>query len=228
MVSRREQLLARVNSGNDTGNHIADNNDSGNHTPEEDNGTEEGFPFGLLPGSRGLENPSFVEPLTSVRMVSPPDPKTRVDDIPAPGREKPAKGRGTASERQAEDIGDALADKVNTIFAMCSGLAPVTSVYAIQNSDKAVKALINIGKRNPKILAALGKAANGVDALEVGKYILGIMVCIQVDTGRVKGDEFPCRAFGVTEILEQHFWDAEEVVDNPSVFVQQAPRFAAV
>lgn len=225
MVSRREQLLARVNnSGPDSGNHPGDYSDNGT----EEVGAEEGFPVGLLSGSRGLENPSFVEPLTSVRIVSPPDPKGRVDDIPAPSREKSSKPRGTASERQAEEIGDALTDKIVTVFAMLHGLAPVTSVYATQNSDKAVHALIAIGKRNPKILAILAKTANGVDALELGKFVLGIMVCIQVDTGRAKGDELPCRAFGVTEILEEHFWDAEEVVENPSVFVQQAPRFAAV
>lgn len=219
MVSRREQLLAKVRE--EAGGEAGEGN--------QEAGTEEGFPGGLLRGTgSGVDDGpvSFVEPLSSVRLVSPPDPTTRVDELPTPKLGE-RKGRGTASERQAEEIGDALADKVNTIFAMCSGLAPVTSVYAVQNSDKAVKALINIGKRNPKILAALSKAANGVDALEVGKYILGIMVCIQVDTGRAKGDELPCRAFGVTEILEEHFWDAEEVVANPSVFVQ-APRFAAV
>lgn len=157
--------------------------------------------------------------------------KNEKPDLPFPindgGEEKQRKAsRNTAGERQAAEIGDALYDKMVTFFAMLSGFLPVTSVYAVENSERAINALVNIGKRNPKVLAILAKTANGVDALELGKFVIGILVCLQVDTGRAQGDELIARAMGVTAIIDEHFGENRAYEQNDSVLMQEAPRFA--
>ncbi len=107
------------------------------------------------------------------------------------------------------------------------GLVPVTSVYAAQNSPKAINALVSIAKRRPQVLKLLTKAADGIDVLELAKFLGGIVVCIQVDTQRLQGTELPAQAFGVTAILEEHFWDQEDRIVNPAMEFQ-APRYAPV
>lgn len=134
------------------------------------------------------------------------------DDVPPPKKsrpERPARARSTASERQLAEVGEQLEEKITIIFGLASGIAPVTSVYATENSDKAIRALLAIAKRRPKVLAALTKIADGADALEISKFVIGLVIAIQVDTNRLKGDELPARLFGVTEIIEQHFIDAD-------------------
>lgn len=143
----------------------------------------------------------------------------------------------TASERELAALGEQLEEKISVVFGLSAGIAPVTSVYAIENQDKAIRALLGIAKRRPAVLKALSKVADGADALEIGRFLLGILVCIQVDTQRLRGDEIQCRAFGVTEVLERHFvaQDAEPQpgVANENIVVtggitDAGPRFSPI
>jgi hypothetical protein len=79
-------------------------------------------------------------------------------------------------------------------------------------------------------MKALVAFANGADGMEVGKFILGILVAIQVDFGRLNGDELPARAFGVTQIIVDHFSDDVPSAPNPNVMGQMADgqRFTPV
>lgn len=106
-------------------------------------------------------------------------------------------------------------------------------MYAVENSDKAISALLQIAKRRPAVLRALTKVADGADALEIAKFVLGLLVCIQVDTGRLQGDELPARAFGVTQIIQANFIDNEGIIPteaNPNIVKEpnHALRFSAI
>jgi hypothetical protein len=148
---------------------------------------------------------------------------------PKPKQEKAARPlRGTASERQLAEIGEALEEKMAGVGALLSGIAPVTSVYAVERSPRAIAALLSIAKRRPKVLAALSKAADGVDVLEIAQFAAGLVVAMQVDAGRLKGNELPAQALGVTGILEEFFTEPQEQnMTNPAVMTQ-APRFVSV
>jgi hypothetical protein len=131
-------------------------------------------------------------------------------------------------------VGENLEEKIAVIFGLASGLAPITSTYAVENSPKAISALLDIAKRRPAVLRALTKVADGADALEIAKFVLGVLVCVQVDFGRLQGDELPARAFGVTAIIQEHFVDNEGKIPteyNQNVTNQVVPnavRFSPV
>lgn len=139
--------------------------------------------------------------------------------------------RGSQPEKVAADIAETLEEKAALIFGTLSGVLPVTSVYGTENSPKAVRALLDIGKRRPMVMRALIKIADGADGLEVGKFAAGVAMAIQVDLGRVDGNSLPARTFGVTEILEKYFVEQGVDPENPSVMKQDvadAPRFSTI
>jgi hypothetical protein len=140
---------------------------------------------------------------------------------------KPA-SRATASERQVAEIGDALQEKAGQLAGLMSGVLPVTSVYMGERSPRAIEALLGIAKKHPKMLLGLQKAAIGIDVLELGQFLVGIAVAIQVDTGRLNGDEVIAQSIGVTAIIDEYFsTEGPGEVFNPAVTVQ-APTFAPV
>lgn len=191
-------------------------------SPEAEAGIPDG---GILLGSDG-------------RQVSPPPIETRVKapgKEEAPKKEAPTKDRarlprGTQVEKQAADIAETLEEKFAVIFGLLTGVAPVTGTYGVENSPKAIRALMDIGKRRPAVMKALMTVANGADGMEIGKFVLGIVVALQVDFGKLQGTELPARVFGVTDILEQYFTDEEHPGMNPNVTEQatNAPRFQPV
>lgn len=189
----------------------------GNSAPEVVELEDSGFPFRELLW-QGEDTGGLNDPLDDTPKREPKAKAEKAPRIP----------RGTATERQLAEIGEALEEKVAGVGALLSGIAPVTSVYAVERSPRAIQALLSIAKRRPKVLAALSKAADGVDVLEIAQFIGGLVVAIQVDTGKLKGDELPAQAFGVTAILDEYFSQREEQHINPAVTLQTAPRFAAV
>lgn len=202
VIGESSEELPGADTGADTGNQVG----KGADTPET------GFPFAVLSGS-GVDNPSF-----ETRVKTP-------DKAKDPKRELP-KRAGTASERQLQEISEALTEKIDTISAMTAGVVPVTSVYLAEYSPKAIAALVNIGKRRPAMLKVLSKAADGIDALELAKFVVGILTALQVDFGRLTGDEIPARITGVTALLDEHFRDQGEK-PNPAVMFQ-APAYVPV
>lgn len=211
MATRRDALAAVIGDSLDS---VAGGDSGGTEAVRPE--SEAGFPFELLSGSD---------------LAAEPDPvPTRVKsskDKPAESKTPPKVPRGTASERQLAEIGESLEEKVVQASFLLAGLAPVTSAYAAENSPKAINALLSIAKRRPAVLKYLSKAADGVDALEIAKFIGGLVVAIQVDTQRLRGDELPAQAFGVTAILEEHFWNQDEQPYNPGMEFQ-VPRYVAV
>lgn len=210
MATRREQLAALAESvGPDTGPDTR---------PEEFPGTQEadssegGFPFSVLQGT-GVSEP----PPVKTRVKTPEESKGK--------KETPKPRGGTATERTLNEIAESLQEQFDSLSAYTSHITPVTSVYLAENSEKAVKALIGIGKRRPAVLKWISKAADGIDAVELGRFMAGVLTALQVDFGRLKGDELPARATGVTKILEEHFWEEEK--PNPNL-VFQAPQYVPV
>lgn len=170
-----------------------------------------------LPGE-SVQSPEVEQDFPFELIEVPSDEKSEADSDKKRAKrsaDKP-RSRSTASERQLAEVGEQLEEKITIIFALASGLAPVTSVYATENSDKAIRALLAVAKRRPKVLAALTKVADGADALEIGKFLLGLIIAIQVDNGRLKGDELPARIFGVTEIIQEHFEEADPNAPTPN------------
>ncbi len=134
--------------------------------------------------------------------------KTRVKEPDKSDKPKPvARGKGSASERSIAEIQEAIQEKFDEALAVLSMAMPVTGTYGVENSEKAVKALISIGKRRPKLLLALSKVADGADGLEIGRYLLGLAVAVQVDMQRIPYDALPAKATGVTAIVEKYFLD---------------------
>lgn len=117
--------------------------------------------------------------------------------------------RGSATERSIGEVQDAIQQKFDEAFAVVSIGLPVTGTYGVENSEKAVKALISIAKRRPKLLKALLRVADGADGIEIGRYILGVGVALQVDMGRIPPDALPARVTGVTEVVNKYFIDTE-------------------
>lgn len=214
MATRRESLAAVLGSDNDS------INGNGTEANGPGNEAEAGFPFELLSGSGSrIEDEAFP---TRVRSEKKSDKSSDKTD-----RTKTERPRGTATERQLAEIGEQLEEKAIAFALLAQGLAPVTSVYAAENSPKAVTALLSIAKRRPGVLKYLAKAADTVDFVEIAKFVGGLVICIQVDAQRLRGDELPAQAFGVTQILEEFFWTEQNKPANPAVQFQ-APRYAPV
>lgn len=186
---------------------------------------ETGLPDGrIFQGPDGqVKDPGFET------RVKAPSSKEKPAEKETP-KERAKLPRGTQVEKQAADIGETLEEKLAIIFGLLSGVAPITSTYGVENSPKAIRALLDIGKRRPAVMRALMTVANGADGLEIGKFVLGIVVALQVDFGKLQGNELPARVFGVTEIIEQFFIDENAPVQNPNVTGQatNGPRFQPV
>jgi hypothetical protein len=154
--------------------------------------------------------------------------ETRVKDPTAKPSDKSEKPkttrarmpRGSQTEKQAADIAETLEEKFSIIFGLVSGVAPVTGVYGTENSGKAVRALLDIGKRRPSVMKAITKIADGADGLELGKFLVGLVVALQVDMGRMDAGTLPARATGVTEIVEKYFMSPADAPENPMMPTQ--------
>lgn len=146
------------------------------------------------------------------------------------GKKAIGRPRGTTAERTATDIAETLEEKVTTLFAPVVALLPVTGTYGIENAPKAIGALISIGKRRPAVMKALMKAADGADTMEIGRYIAGVAMAVQVDMGRIPGDHIVAKAVGVTEVIEKYFVENPDAPINYSVTEQvtHAARFQPV
>lgn len=186
-------------------------------------GAQAGFPDGRFLQGTGGEAGGLKDPGFETRVRPPADGKK-----PEP-KATPKMPRGSAAEKTAADIADTLEDKFTVFFTMMAGVAPVTSVYGVENSPKAIKALLDIGKRRPTVMKALTKIADGADGMQLGVFAAGIVASLGVDFGRLQGDELFPRSVGVTEILEKHFKNPDyEESANPNVTEQttHAKRFA--
>lgn len=161
--------------------------------------------------------------------------ETRVKD---PASNKPDKTTATATrskmprgsqvEKQAADISETLEEKFSIVFGLLTSVAPVTGTYGANNSGKAVRALLDIGKRRPAVMKAIVKIADGADGLELGKFMIGLVVAFQVDMGRMDAGAIPARVTGVTEIVEKYFMDPTTApADNVNV-PEQGVNSAAV
>lgn len=185
---------------------------------------------GLSVGSVLLE--PGTEERRGIDQAGDPGFKTRVK---TPDKDEPKKSpgrqpRGSAVEKTVADIQETLEEKFALIFGLMTSALPVTGTYGVENTPKAVHALLDIGKRRPAVLRALMKIADGADGMEIGKFIAGLAISVQVDMQRMRGDEIIARTMGVTEILEKYFVDESGPVDNPNVTEQvtHAPRFQPV
>jgi hypothetical protein len=128
--------------------------------------------------------------------------------------------RGNSVEKTAADIAETLEEKFALIFGLLTNALPVTGTYGVENSPKAVRALIDIGKRRPAVMRALMKIADGADGMELGKFAMGLAVAVQVDLQKMQGDELIARTVGVTEIMEKYFLDPDMRGPNDSVMEQ--------
>lgn len=186
-------------------------------------------PIFLGPEQRGI-NQEGDDPGFETR-VKPPARRGRprkTDDGEA--TKKPVRPRSSASERTAAEISEALQSKFDEFFAVVSIGMPVTGIYGIENSEKAVKALMSIGKRRPKLMQALMRVADGADGIDVGRYVLGLIFAVQVDMQRLPYDSIPAKATGVTAIVEKHFMSDGESAQNPGMTTQETTsgRFTPV
>lgn len=208
-ATRREQLAAVLEAGGDS----PAITQSGDHTRASEDNAEGGFPFAVLQGSGVVDPPTF-----ETRVKSDGDKSKKTE-------KEPPKRAGTASERQLAEIAEGITEKADQVAVIIAGITPVTSVYLAENSPRAITALVAIAKRRPGMLKALSKVADGVDAIEVGKFVLGILTALQVDFGRIPADSLPARVTGVTAVVDEHL--SPEGAPNPAVMFQ-APQYVPV
>lgn len=205
----------------------------------EETRTKAGIPVGAVflepePDRRPGINQDGDDPGFETR-VKPPTRSSRTSKTSTASKDasekKPVgRPRGSANERSIEEISTAIEEKFAEFFGYISLGLPVTGTYGVENSDKAVKALISIGKRRPAVMKALMKVADGADGLDIGKFAMGIVVAVQVDMQRIPGDVLIARATGVTAVIEKYFVD-DSPQPNPNVMGQEtyaAPRFQPV
>lgn len=200
-------------------------------------GTQAGVshdPIFLGPGAKGI-NQDGDDPGFETRVKAPASTsrgratKATATDKPVE-KKTPGRPRGSASERSVEEIADAVGAKFDEFFTYISMGLPVTGTYGVENSDKAVKALISIGKRRPRVMQILAKMADGADGMDVARYVLGVSIAVQVDLGRIPADNIMARASGVTAIVEKYFVQEDDPT-NPNVTGQAThatPRFQPV
>lgn len=171
---------------------------------------------GTTPAEKGLPVESVLLGAGPQGITQPGDPndsgfQTRVKTPGSAREDKPkAKPRGSATERSVAEIQESVQEKFDEALSVLSIGMPVTGTYGVENSEKAVKALFSIAKRRPKLLAALSKVADGADGIEIGRYMLGLSVAVQVDLQRIPYDSLPAKATGVTAIVEKYFLDDSE------------------
>lgn len=193
----------------------------------EEAATQAGVPVGTIflePESdrRPGINQDGDDPGYETRVKRPTNPRKSTTSKPSTESTKKPVGRprGTATDRSIEEISAAIEEKFAEFFGYVSLGLPVTGTYGAENSEKAVKALISIGKRRPAVMKALMKVADGADGMDIGKFAMGIAVAVQVDMQRIPGDVLIARATGVTAVIEKYFVD-DEPAPNPNVMGQQ-------
>lgn len=178
-------------------------------------------PIFLGPEAGGVNRPNINQkgddPGFETRVKTPGRRATKSDDKPAPKRP-----RGSAQERTIEEVAEAVENKFNQFGMYLTLGLPVTGTYMVERSPEAVKALISIGKRRPKVMQMLYRFADGADGIDIAQYIAGIAVAVQVDMGRVPADMILARATGVTAVVEKYFMQEEEpqnanVTQQPTV-----------
>ncbi len=157
-----------------------------------------------IPDGRVFLEQAEVDLGFETRVKAPTKKAATKPEKPRESEKRPL-ARGSRGEKEAADIAETLEQKTAEMFSLLIGVAPVTSVYAVDNSPKAIRALVDIGKRRPAVMKALQMFANGADGVEIGRFLLGVVIALQVDFGKLRGDELPARAFGITAILEEHF-----------------------
>lgn len=193
---------------------------------KEDPAAEEGVslkPVFLGPESGRVSDDGFET------RVKPPTGDERKTDTKPKNDKKPGRPRGTASDRSAAEIAETLEEKFAMIFAPVAAVMPMTGAYGIENSPKAINALLAIGKRRPAVMRALMKVADGADALEIGRFAAGLALSVQVDMGRIPVDSLPAKVFGITDVYDKYFADTT-LSDIPTVTdqVTHAARFQPV
>lgn len=200
----------------------------GNRNAEE--GKAEGLPGGLVQGPDGLgitfkPAPSEPEPFdTRIKMPTKAEEEKASKEDKSRDRD-PIKISGTAAEKRVLKLQAELQEQADILATVMAFKLPVTSVYTGVNSPKAIEALLNIAKKRPKMLDAMEKVSEGFDALAVGKFVIGLGVALQVDSGRLAPDSFPAVATGVTAVIAEHLSeDGGET--NPNVTTMPEPAHA--
>src|SRR6266581_3501704 len=213
MAGKRNEQLEQLRNADAGDPYFSDGNSGDSGTSEASEARIPIEPLQWVDGSsQGIDDPGY-----KTRVKAPEE---------TPAKTTKSRSRATSAERQAEEIGDGLHEKVVQFFGLLSTAMPVTGVYGVDRSERAVAALINIGKHNPKIMKYLAKAADGVDAIALAEFAIGLSIAVQVDLNRLKGDEMVAQLFGVTTVMQENFWD-EETPANPNVTFQ-APTYATV
>lgn len=170
------------------------------------------------------------DPGFETRVKAPRGRPRKTTESAADEKKTVTRPRGNAVERTTQEISDALQQKADEFFAVVSLGLPVTGTYGVENSQKAVKALMAIAKRRPGLMKVLSKAADAADGMELARYVAGIGVALQVDLQRIPPDMLIARATGVTAIVEKYFMEDSDP-QNPNVMEQMthaSPRFQPV
>lgn len=199
-------------------------------SPEEA-GAQEGFPGELVSGS-GLgvtfKAATASEDTFQTRVKLPKAgeaEKAEKEDRLKIDRE-PVKVSGTVSEKRIAKLQNDLQEQADMLAAVMSIKLPVTAVYTGTNSHKAIEALLNIARKRPKMLDALEKASDGFDAVEIGKFAVGMAVAFQVDLGRLNPDSFPAVITGVTSVFNDAGFVENDGALNPNVMSMPEPAHA--
>lgn len=83
------------------------------------------------------------------------------------------------------DLQESLADNVRLFGALIGPVLPTTGYLVLDESDNFTKAVIELAKDKPKVLAALAAASQVGPAVGIARFVLSAAIAIMVDTGRL-------------------------------------------
>lgn len=117
----------------------------------------------------------------------------------------PRSARQPTPTTELEQIETSLLEGLTKFGSAITPVAPIPGVYTIQNAESVSGALTRLAAKNPALLKALSGSSTVMDYVAVGVFGVGLVVAIQVQTGRISADSVAARNFGLTDIALEFY-----------------------
>ncbi len=136
------------------------------------------------------------------------------------------------SRSQVTRVTDSLHQGLGEMTGILVPFAPVTAVTIGLRSEKAVHALVEIGKQHPRFMAGLEAAAMAMPYIELGSFLGSVVYAMGVDAGRLNPDSIIGEKLGVAEAARQVGYhetmleERYEPVTHDGQFSPPPPRFS--
>jgi hypothetical protein len=100
-------------------------------------------------------------------------------------------------------LASGLAHNIALVGIGSAYVAPTFGYLVCQGSDAAGKAIVELAKDRPAVLAALETAAKVGPGIELTKWIFTCLLALAIDFGRIPPDQVLAQFLGVTDAYEK-------------------------